>query len=104
MANNQIQFNETTSHGRFLRSYLTQLAAAYNGLSDLLDTTLDMIEAGDATQEANFTTVVTRFGFESTAKAKAGYDELRALMDKLSSNSSQTNVKQSIQQALRHFR
>ena len=90
---NHILYNPLTStHGKFLQRMLTSNEDADRYLRELRDAMTQMLE-GDGSQDAHYSTVKTRFGFDTDATARAAYMEIDSAFSKTSGNGSVTNVR-----------
>ena len=70
MAVQHCQFNEVSQHGRLLRQWLAALEDVLTTGGDILALGPQMID-GDGSADAHFDYFAARFGFDSSAKAKA---------------------------------
>jgi len=73
-----ISFDDQLPHGRQLRSALSKIEDGAEGIKDTLASMSLMLD-GDGSQAAHFPVVTAKFGFDSDAKAKEGYDEINSL-------------------------
>lgn len=103
MAFTHVNFNDALRHGSMLRQALNNLEHGLDQLNDAFAAMIQMKD-GDGSQAAHFTEVQVKFGFESTAKAKEGYDELNSLQAKLNANTSVTDLNAALLQAFAKFR
>ena len=103
MAFTKIHFNTALPHGQLLRSALANLENGHDGINDIIAAAQLMID-GDGSQAAHFEEVMTRFGFPSTAVAKAAWEELLSVQSKLNTNGSVSNTLAAINQAFAKFR
>lgn len=103
MANNAIKVNQSTPTGRLIASGLNKLQEGKEEINLALARMTQQLEGGDPSQEANFAYAATQGGFDSNAKAKAGYDELNSLIFKLNANTSVTDVDNAQKQAIAKF-
>lgn len=92
MAFNYIHFDSGRPHGRLLREMLSTSERGDDMMADVLSCMTNMLE-GDGSQDAHFVEVTARFGFESTAKARAAWNELNSAYAKTSGNGSVSNVR-----------
>lgn len=103
MAVNHIFFQQGTNHGSALRSGLNQIENGIERLNDLLGTMALMID-GDGTNAAHFVYMTEKFGFETTAGAKAAWEELNSAMAKLNTDGSVSNVNAALTQLFNKLR
>lgn len=92
MAASYIYFNDQTQFGRMLRALLRTLEAGDDQFEDVRDVMLQMRD-GDGTQDAHYTDIRNKFGFDTDAKARAAFEELDSAYAKTSGNASVTNVR-----------
>lgn len=103
MAVTHISFNDQLTHGRLLRRSLQQLEEGRTELNNTIATMSTMLD-GDGTNVSHFLYFVSKYGFPSTAEAKAAWDELNSLASKLNVNTSVTDVNAALLQAFNKFR
>jgi hypothetical protein len=60
--------------------------------TDVRDMMIQMRD-GDGSQDAHYDNIATRFGFETSAKARAAFEELDSAYSKTSGNDSVSNVR-----------
>lgn len=102
MPKTHINFNPSTKHGHSLTLMLANFDAGLTSLGAVVGAMSTMID-GDGSDAAHFADVKTRYGFETNADAKAAYEQLVEVNDKLTTNASVTNVKNSITQLSKRF-
>jgi hypothetical protein len=99
-----ISFNDQTStYGRMLRRVLFEQEDSLNSLNEILATMALMID-GDGSDPAQFSYMASKFGFDSTTTAKAGWDELNSMASKINTDSSVDHVNTALKQAYNKFR
>lgn len=103
MALTHIFFQPGTNYGGPLRAGLTQIENGIAKLNDLLGTMSLMID-GDGTDVAHFAYMTEKFGFESTAGAKAAWEELNSAMAKLNTDGNVSNVNAALTQLFNKLR
>lgn len=90
---NHIYFNDqSTQYGRRLRQMLRTMEEGDELLDAIRDAMIQMLE-GDGTDDAHYSTIATRFGFESNAKAHAAFSEIDSAYSKTSGNGQVSNVR-----------
>ena len=99
MATINITFDESTKLGRRLQSMLSQLRAATRDLPELFDILATMVD-GNGSDPTHFTEMTTQLGFGSNDQAKALYDSLYNTINKITVDSSVTNVDTTVQSLL----
>lgn len=87
-----IYFDDQTVYGRKLRRALQLMEESDDLLADVRDVMIQMREA-DGSQDAHYADVATRFGFETSAKARSAFLELDSAYSKTSGNGSVDNVR-----------
>lgn len=92
MASSFIYFNDSTTHGRILRRCLLAMETGDDLLRDIRSAMVQM-RSGDGSLEAHYDEVTTFFGFQSTAKAKAAFEEIDSAYSKTSGDGAVTNVR-----------
>jgi len=103
MADNHFVFNRGLPAGFRLGRGHEALESAMALLVNERDTMTQMLD-GDGTLAAHFNAHVTAYGFQTTADAKAAYDELGAVLGKLTTDGSVTVVNTAIKQFLAKLR
>lgn len=103
MPDNYYPFNRNNSGGYRLGAAHEHLDLFMKMIVTELATSTAMID-GDGSNEAHYNQHVLSYGYASTADAKAAHAELAALVGKLTSDGSQTNVLAAINQFLARFR
>lgn len=103
MAFNYLHFDQTLQHGRLLRSMLTLNEQGDDALADVVLAMTNMLE-GDGTSDAHYGEIMTRFGFVSTTKAHAAYNELSSMLSKTSGNGTVSDVRAARDQVFNYFR
>lgn len=103
MAFNHLHFDSQLPHGRLLRQALTVNETADDQLADVVSLMAAMLD-GDGSQDAHYTEIQSRFGFTSTAKAHAAYNELSSAYAKTSGNGSVSNVRAARDQLFAYLR
>lgn len=98
-----IAFNEGTQHGRLFRDALRAMERADDLLSAVRGVMVQMLE-GDGSADAHYAEIQSRFGFDSTAKARAAFAELDSCYAKTSGNGSVSNVRAARDQVFEIFR
>lgn len=98
-----INFVNTADHASLLRNTLQNLETGVDSLTKLLGTMTRCID-GDGSDPAQFGEVVARFGFGSTADAKAAWDELNSLNFKLNTDNTVDHVSAALHQVFDKFR
>jgi hypothetical protein len=78
MAVEHIAFDDTTTHGRQLRSCLQQIEDGFTGLTDLF-AVMGLMRDGEKVTSY----LVGKFGFPDIATAQAAYDDLANLQQGL---------------------
>lgn len=91
---NHIWYNKSTEYGQLLTNVLKLTKQADSALDDLRDTMIQMRDA-DGTQDADYALIATRFGFETTAAARAAFDLVDAVYQRIVVNTSVTQVRAS---------
>ena len=90
---NHIYFNDqSTQYGRRLRQMLRTMEDADDLQSDVRSVMVQMLE-GDGSDDSHYSTIATRFGFESNAKAHAAFSEIDSAYSKTSGNGSVSDVR-----------
>jgi len=89
---NHIFFNDSTQYGRQLRTFLRNSESSDDQFTDVRDVMVQMLE-GDGSQDAHYSTITTRFGFESDAKSHEAFSELDSAYSKTSGNGTVSNVR-----------
>lgn len=92
MASAHVFFNDQTTYGRKLRSALLKSEEADDELRDVRSVMIQMRD-GDGSQDAHYSVVTTRFGFESDAKSRTAFEELDSAFNKTSGDGSVSNVR-----------
>jgi hypothetical protein len=95
MAAPHILYDQNTSYGARLKNALRVFENGYNELIAVRGIMVQMLDGGVATSYLQ-----TRFGFTDVAGAQAGFNELDALLAKLTVDTSVTNVKSAIAQTI----
>lgn len=91
---NHIHFNDQNQYGRILRRMLNQAEDADASIDDVRDMMIQMRD-GDGTQDVHYAELTNRLGFASDAKARAAFELIDDAFQKITTNASVTNVKQS---------
>lgn len=102
MADNHYVFNRTLPAGFRLGVAFDALDSAKRLIAER-ETMTQMLD-GDGSNVAHFNAHVAAYGFTDTTNAKAAYEELGALIGKIDTDASVSNVKAAIAQALARFR
>lgn len=87
-----IAFNRNLARSQDLSHVIKTMEQADYQLDRLVDIMTNLLE-GDGTDPTHFTTIVTEFGFESSAKAKPAYELLKAVNDLNNSTGQVTDVR-----------
>lgn len=103
MAVAHIAFNDQTQHGRLLRQFLNGLETSLDTGNDVLDVMAKMLD-GNGSDASHFAYFVSKFGFATTADAKAAFDELNSIMFKLNTDASVTSVNAAMKQVIAKLR
>lgn len=102
MTVSHIAFDQNTEYGTQLRVALNSLEKGKKDLNDLLSVMATMLD-GDGSSPSHFDYFVPRFGFLTNVGAQAAYNELQALMFKLSTDASVDHVDAAMTQAFSKF-
>lgn len=97
MATTNIPFDRTKELGQELRHLLVAYRKVYQDGPSVLAALSHMID-GDGSDAGHFTEMVTRGIYETTADAKASYDELASANAKLTTDASVTYVHAALKQ------
>lgn len=89
---NHIYFDPSSRFGSMLRRMLDQMELSDDLMTDVRDCMIQMRD-GDGSQDSHYTEVASRFGFDTTAKARAAFEELDSAYSKTSGNGSVSNVR-----------
>jgi hypothetical protein len=90
---NHITYQPSTStHGKYLQRMVTSNEDADRYLKEVRDVMVQMFE-GDGSQDAHYSTIKTRFGFETDASAHAAFSEIDTAFSKTSGNASVSGVR-----------
>jgi len=89
---NHIHFNDQTPYGRQLRRMLQLGEEADDAQKDVRDMMIQMRE-NDGSADSDYATIVTRFGFESNAKARAAFEEIDSAWSKISGDGNVSAVR-----------
>lgn len=89
---NHIHFNSHAGYGVMLRLMLDRMEEGDDLIADVRDMIIQMRD-GDGSQDAHYDEVATRFGFETSAKARAAFEEIDSAYSKTSGNGSVSNVR-----------
>jgi hypothetical protein len=102
VANSSIQVGQNTPFGRSITSAIDKL---HEGRSELIEVFAAMEQAldGDPAIESSFATIKVKGGFESDAKAKAGFEEVASLRSKLITDAQIVEMATAITQANAKF-
>jgi hypothetical protein len=97
MAATNIPFDRSNQFGQELKALLNAYRKAVTDGPIILEAMSHMVD-GDGTDAAHFTELVTLGIFETTADAKASWDELQSANAKVTTDNSVTNVKAALLQ------
>lgn len=100
---NHIYFSSTSQFGLLLRRMLSSMEQADDLMVDVRDCMIQMRD-GDGTQDAHYVEVAARFGFDTTAKARAAFEELDSASSKTSGNGTVSNVRAARDQLMARLR
>ena len=103
MAVTHLFFNQTSQYGNQLRSALSQLEQGRDQLNDVLTAMATMIN-GDGSSSTHFPYMTAKFGFTDDTTARAAWLEITALLAKLNTDASVTNLNTALNQAFNEFR
>lgn len=87
-----VNFNDQLPHGRLLRMGLQYIEEGREALNDVLGV-IEQMRDGDGSAAAHYAYATVKFGCSNDADMKKLYDDLKVVMDKLNSNTAQTNIK-----------
>lgn len=87
-----IIFNRSLQRSQDLSHVVKTMEQADYQLDRLVDIMTNLLE-GDGTDPTHFTTIVTEYGFENNAKAKAAYELLKGVNDINNSTGQVTDVR-----------
>lgn len=87
-----IYFDDQTVYGRKLRRAMQLMEESDDLLADVRDVMIQMRES-DGSQDAHYTEVATRFGFDTAAKARSAFLELDSAYSKTSGNGQVSDVR-----------
>lgn len=103
MAFTHINFDSTGRHAALLRNWLTSIDAILDSGAKLMSLIPTMID-GNGSDAAHFTEVASRFGFGSTADAKAAWEEIQSAYSKVSGDGSVSSVNAALKQVAAKLR
>lgn len=105
MAVGHIQFNRSSRRGLLILEALTHLDLGLRGLQDQLATLDLMIESsnGGSSNVDNYTFMKDELGSPDNAEAKKAFDEINALLGKLTTDAEVTFVNAALLQAFHKF-
>jgi hypothetical protein len=89
---NHIPYNPQTQYGRLLFDMLNFNENADLKMARVRDVMVQMLE-GDGSADAHYSTIKTRFGFETDAKAHEAFSEVDSAFSKTSGNGAVSNVR-----------
>lgn len=85
-------YGNGSTHGHFLKEVIDQNRDADRHFAELMAMMTQMLD-GDGSQDAHFTTIQSRFGFDNVAEARAAFNELNAAFSKTSGNDAVASVR-----------
>lgn len=98
-----ISFNPNSTYGILLRTAMGSLETGLVKANEVLGTMTEMLD-GDGSSDTHYTYITSKFGFTDNAVAHAGYAELSALVGKLNTDGSITNMHAALIQAFNRFK
>lgn len=98
-----IYFNESSQYGRKLRSMLNLMEQADLAQVQVRSTMIQMLD-GDGSQDAHYTTIMNRFGFESVKDARAAFAEMDSAFSKTADNRQVSDVRAARDQLMAKLR
>lgn len=103
MADNHYNYDKGSYYGALLHGPIIAFERELQNLVEIQGTMQSMID-GDGSAAEHFTQMVTHFGFDSDAQAKAAYEELSAGVGKITTDASVSNVKAALAQMINRLR
>ncbi len=103
MAFQHLFYNRQTVYGQMLANVMLNLDIGLNNLNGLIGTVQLMIN-GDGSQDVHYAEITSRFGFVDDLSSHQAFNELLAVQGKINVDTSVTNVRTAIVQAINKFR
>jgi hypothetical protein len=100
---NYVNYTVTSTHGKYLQRALVTSEDGDRYLKQVRDTMVQMLE-GDGTQDAHYSTIQARFGFDTVVTAHAAYLQIDTAYQKTSGDGNVSSVRSARDQLFSQLR